>query len=224
MKNYEDLLKTLTSNNYEICHFHQKRSIKHKQCFLRHDIDFSLEDALKISNIEKEFNVSSTFLFLIATDHYNLNSYYSRKIINTISKSHEIGLHFDASFQGDLLEEFNFQKNHISDIIKKQVSVFSFHRPASYGFPEIHDENVICTYDKKFFRDIPYISDSAGNIERVFKGVKECVQKELSFQLLIHPIWWVNPKSLDPKENVIRFKKERLSFLEQSYKLNCKIF
>ena len=224
MKNYQELLEKLKANHYEVSHFIPSNTLLKKQCFMRHDIDFSLEDAQVISEIEKKLDISSTFLFLPASDHYNLSSYHSRKIVAKIAETHDVGLHFDASFKGDLLEEFNFQRNLISNLINKEVKVFSYHRPATYGFPDLYKKSTICTYDNEFFKEIPYVSDSAGNVDRAINETMNCIRENLSFQLLIHPIWWVNSDSLNPIDNVIRFKRERSSFLENSYKLNCKIF
>ena len=47
-----------------------------KNLYLRHDIDFSMEDALKIALIESELNINSSY-FMITSNTYNL---FSKKI------------------------------------------------------------------------------------------------------------------------------------------------
>lgn len=67
-----------------------------KAVILRHDVDFSLEKALEMAEIEKKEEVQSTYFILLSTNFYNIFSKESCDIIKKIqSLGHNIGLHFD---------------------------------------------------------------------------------------------------------------------------------
>ena len=72
-----------------------------------------------------------------------------------------------------------------------RVKIFSFHRGE---FSHLGTENgyfgMDGAYDKKFFRDIGYCSDSEGRWRHHHPLMHPCVQEKKSLQLLIHPIWF----------------------------------
>jgi hypothetical protein len=92
---YEKMLSLLKENNYEICNYenHQRSNC----CvILRHDVDLSLEKALRFAELEFNKGVQSTYFILLSTSFYNLFHRKSNDIIKKIrSMGHEIGLHFD---------------------------------------------------------------------------------------------------------------------------------
>ena len=72
---------------------------KGQKCFLiRHDVDWDLELALKIAQLENNLEIKSTYFILVTSELYNILSPSNKKLINKIKNlNHEIGLHFDAS-------------------------------------------------------------------------------------------------------------------------------
>ena len=64
---------------------------------LRHDVDCSLELALKIAEIENHLGIDSTFFILFHLELYNPFSPSASKIINQILKLvHNIGLNYNT--------------------------------------------------------------------------------------------------------------------------------
>ena len=70
-----------------------------QKCFLiRHDVDWDIELAYKLAQLENNLEIKSTYFILVTSNLYNVFSPSNMKLINKIKNlNHEIGLHFDAS-------------------------------------------------------------------------------------------------------------------------------
>ena len=71
-----------------------------------------------------------------------------------------------------------------------KINAVSFHQPSQKIIDNEIKIKQINTYDKEFFKDIKYLSDS----NMIFKEVLIDIIKSQEFskiQLLVHPIWWV---------------------------------
>lgn len=192
---YSRMIERLRKENYNICPYQETYSAD-KVCILRHDVDTSLESALKFAQLEKKLGVSSTYFVLIRSDFYNPFSKKNSVIINKISElGHDIGLHFDEKYCESI------QNKNIPDIIAEEaesmnrllgitVKSVSMHRPskstldADYKIP-----GLVNSYSQKFFREFKYVSDSRRNWR---EDVEQIIVSEQYPQLhiLTHPIWY----------------------------------
>ena len=188
-KKFLKILNLLQKKKYKFCFF--KKKIKEKEVYLRHDIDFSLNDAVKIAKIEKKKKIFANFFFLISSPFYNIfNKNDKSQIKEIINMGHNVGLHFDPSIY-NIKEVNTFLIKEIkifNDMLNVNSKVFSLHRPRNflnYKFKK----NLINTYDNKFIKKIKYISDSGGffNFEEPISWLNKNNGK--SIQLLLHPIW-----------------------------------
>jgi len=136
------------------------KSSSSNDIILRHDVDSSLELALKIAKIENDLSISSTFFILFHSELYNPFSPSSSKIISQLrSLGHEIGLHYNGSIISQI-------KKDPSDVIKNEIKAFEEHFGTSISVVSAHDPSI----SKKLQIDLP-----EGNN---------------SMQVLTHPIWW----------------------------------
>lgn len=63
--------------------------------FLRHDIDVALGKAAEMAEMEQEFGIRATYMILVNSPVYSIETLSSKSIILEIaSMGHEIGLHF----------------------------------------------------------------------------------------------------------------------------------
>ncbi len=84
---------------------------------LRHDIDFSLESALKMAKLEKELDVRSTYFVLCHHRFYELDRHPNPEILKMISQlGHEIGLHYCPS-------EYRSRSADINSIFKNEIEL-----------------------------------------------------------------------------------------------------
>lgn len=191
---------------------------------LRHDIDFSVEDALKIAALESSLNVKSTFFFMLSSNMYNLMSKANRNLVKEIYEmGHKISLHFDPTVYSDL-DPFVDEKNFFERAFDTTVDIVSIHRPGIFLQENNRDLfGIRHTYQDHYFNDMAYISDSGG------KSVDEKISNYLSqenlpgLQLLLHPIWWTR-ESGSPTETLNLWREFNASFITSEIILNCKTY
>lgn len=156
-KAYVDLINLLKEKNYQFTNYKDYETIN-KVVIFRHDVDNSLERALKVAKIENENKVKSTFFLLLSTDFYNIFSKESNEIIKEIIKlGHEIGLHFDEnrykiSCEKDLAYYVEYEMNILGEVIGKSIESISMHRPSKWILEnDIQFKNIIKLLFKKVF-------------------------------------------------------------------------
>lgn len=166
--------------------------------FLRHDVDFCVRYAAKIAALEYELGVHSTFFFLINSALYNLFEIENLKVIKKIADmGHMVCLHVDEEALQDLTTEDK------RTYLKRQLSIFASVLPftnchiISRHRPNLSKNNgwlpneYLDVYSPPFFKDIEYASDSRGTWRYGYPLERDAFQKKVSFQLLTHPIWWI---------------------------------
>ena len=75
----------------------------------------------------------------------------------------------------------------------------SFHKPNKQNI-EMKLKNIVNVYDRKFFGDDKYVSDSNKKISFLSKVINFYRCEKKTIQILVHPIWWNSKKNnLDKK-------------------------
>lgn len=158
---------------------------------LRHDVDLDLELALRLAEIEQGLGIKTTYFIMACCEAYSPLSKSSRAALRSmVDMGHEIGLHFDPTFQKDDKERqhaVSLEAQIISEACGREVRSLSLHCPSLHGLFPLFD-GFINAYDPKFFSEKTYISDSMRNFrgkdpfEWVNKGETQIVQ------FLIHPM------------------------------------
>jgi len=161
---------------------------------LRHDVDASLEAALKMAEIERKLEIRSTYFVLFSHKLYNLLEKDSLSTLKRISGlGHEIGLHYDVetyeSYGQTLEESTNKEIQMLEHLLNKKIFSMACHNPSLIGKKDLIEEtpDYLNAYDKRFY-DL-YVSDSCRawymkDLMRLLDFKSERVQ------LLIHPILW----------------------------------
>ena len=137
---------------------------------VRHDVEFSIERAFELAEIEKkELKVKSSFFFQITNNSYNPFSYENKKIIMGIKKmGHKIGLHFNYKGQNSNLKikkELISQSKIFNELFENDYRFFSPHRPSKFPFLfKLKSKNLNNTYSKLFFNDF---EKAKKNVDRI---------------------------------------------------------
>jgi len=204
-KAYKELIILLKKNEYSFAtYFNYKDKVN--PVIFRHDVDSSLERALKIALLENQMGVTSTYFILLSTDFYNVFSKKSFGILKKIQDlNHEIGLHFDEkryiiNSLGELNEFVEKEKRILETLLNKEIRSVSMHRPSKWILESnVEFEGILNTYSKEFFNDFKYLSDSRMYWkEDVFKIINE--KKFNQLHILTHPFWYAeNKESLREK-------------------------
>lgn len=169
-----------------------------KFVILRHDIDFDPSILLPMLQAEKSQGVSSTTFFRVAARGYNFLSAPVFDILSLIRDyGSSAGLHLDIGIEncwGKTLDESaNLQMEVYNSVAPVLMRGFSLHQPTNNGGYEFADELVAKwsidyhAYEKRFFKDIKYLSDSGGNWREGHWSEKIDLFEKL--QVLTHPVW-----------------------------------
>ncbi len=164
----------------------------------RHDLDFSIQRAYRIAQIEKEVGVASTYFVHLHNEYYNLFEKEISSLISKISEmGHQIGLHFDTHYynidnEDKLEEKLHLEKEILKGIFGLEVKAFSFHNTTQFtmGCQKWTYAGLINTYAEFFQKNVEYCSDSNGYWR--FKRLHDVITKGNSqqLQILTHPEWW----------------------------------
>ena len=230
---YKAYIKILHKYKDKFCDFANVESMK-SYVLLRHDVEFSPIRALEIAKIENNENISSSFLFQVRSNAYNVLSSINRKIINEIiSLGHKVGLHFYVTH----LEENNWdslrmellkQADILNFAINKEIDRFSYHRPPRWVLKnrEDHLKNLINMYGKSYFelseapQHIKYLADSKHSFPYGNPMGNYAFNK---MQILLHPDEWSN-KGYQTKDNFNSLAEEHLDQFKLTLKTETKIY
>ena len=192
---YRDMIRLLKEKGYRFCNYHHYAT--DERCvILRHDIDNSLDKALRLAEVEWEEGVKSTYYVLLKTDFYNPAAKKANEKIRRIAAlGHDIGLHFDESvYQGqpeDSLPELIRKETKIlSEICDVPVQSFSMHRPNRMTIEKnLEVPGIIHAHGPGLFRGFKYLSARRRHWrEPVLDIIREGAYDRL--HILTHAFWY----------------------------------
>lgn len=192
----------------------------------RHDIDISVNRALRMAEIEAEEGVKSVFFVLFSSTFYNVfENDIMGKLKQIISLGHEIGIHLDMDMypnipdKGKIEKDLDFLSDNIQYLFGVKVSSFSFHNPTPSimnAFTGDYIGQYINAYSKRIIDNVAYCSDSNGYWRH--QSIDEFLDKT-DYNVacvLTHPVWWT-PESLSPRERVQRAIDGRRRYVGENY-------
>lgn len=152
-----------------------------KQTFWRHDVDFSLDAALKMAEFEAERGISAIYYLF-----WNIKQpfYSSREALEAekqlVELGHRTGLHLDERL--DNISKFAE--------IAPEIHV-SFHCPTENVLWKTIP-GLVSAYEPQW--EGYYVADSTGTFRF---GDPEDLVTSLAWQINLHPEWWFEPHWLD---------------------------
>jgi hypothetical protein len=203
LRSYAETLSAYREAGYAVTSFEKYLAEPaSKHMILRHDIDNSIEQALRVARVDAEQSCSSTFFLRVHARGYNLLSLPSLRIVREIeSLGHEVQLHLEGGLSdwlgGDNLDWAERQKTVFEAATGRPLGGFSSHEPARMGGVEFANtllerwrETVTYhAYEDRFMMpNMKYLSDSSGRWREGHFGM--WVGKEDLMQVLTHPFWW----------------------------------
>ena len=220
---YKDMIRLLQKGGYSFCSYHDWRNTE-RCVILRHDIDNSLEQAVKMAEIEAEMGVHSTFFALLRTDFYNVSSPKGQKAVQKIlNLGHEIGLHFDEEAYeescGPIEELIHKEADILSKICDVPVRTVSMHRPSKKTLEaNLQIPGMVNSYGETFLHGFKYLSDSRRHWrEDVLGIIKSGTYDRL--HILTHAFWY-HEENESMKDSLARFvhsaNGERYDQLEEN--------
>lgn len=227
---YKNMLLQLKESQYYFSSYHNWERFP-KCVIMRHDIDQSMQAALNVAQIEAENGVSATYFVLLGSNFYNPASPGVQADIKKLrNMGHEVGLHFDKSaYVATTLpmpQLIQREARVMEALCGFPITTVSMHRPTS----ELLDSNLqipglINVYDKVFFRDFKYISDSRRQWrEPVSDIIRGGQYKRL--HILTHAFWYhEQEKSIYQTlyDFITGANKERFESMQKNIKDLCSI-
>ena len=196
LESYKHIIEMALKNDYKCLPFN---SLVFEQetptMFLRHDIDFSIDYALELAQLENSLGVNSTFYVLISSFSYNFLDHGNLSILKKIrGMGHEVGVHLDSRILIDHgltkgAQIINSIYSLMPDIFNSKS--FSMHNPVRDDLSFKINDYVNC-YSLMHLKNWVYVSDSNRNFRG--KDILELIENKENIQFLSHPIWWVNEK------------------------------
>jgi len=203
---YISLINSLRRNGYVFTDYFSY--VNQPQCvIIRHDIDFSLENALLLSEREQKEGIPSFWFVLLKTNFYNIFTSENLRILRAIQKNGgKIGLHFDESqytlkrnaneeYQRLLYTFIQKKRDLLGILLDTEINAVSMHRPSlDFLQKELEFPGIVNAYGKTFFSDFKYLSDSSRHWR---EDVEQIVEHRLypRLQILTHAFWYQEKES-----------------------------
>ena len=192
---YRELISLLKQEDYQFCGYFDYAD-KDKCVIMRHDIDNSVEQAVRLAQVEQEEGIRATYFVLLKTDFYNPASKAVNDGLQAIrNMGHEIGLHFDETVyegcsQETIPEMIRKEADILSDICGFPIRSFSMHRPNQVTLGKnLEVPGLVNSYGEEFFHRFKYLSDSRRNWrEPVLDIIRSGEYARL--HILTHAFWY----------------------------------
>ena len=205
------MLNLLRENGYEFSDY--KSDGKYDKCVvLRHDIDTSLDKALKMAQIEYDNNVKSTYFALLSTSFYNIAERNARdKLLRIRDLGHDVGLHFDELNYAEGInveDKIILEAEIMSELLGYKVDSVSMHRPSQKTLNANYSlrGQLINSYGQRVFKGYKYVSDSRRRWrEDVISIIRSNQYSKL--HILTHAFWY-NDAELTIEESMSRFLRD----------------
>ena len=201
---YRGMLSAAQRDGYVLSSFREYNSGKKKTIIVRHDVDYTLNGVLDIAQIERDLDVTATYMFRVHAHEYNLFSPHAYRLLQDLQAlGHEIGLHFEAPnfarvFGLCARDVLRKEKQILESLAGCSIVSGSEHRDISnsiHATPyyselfNIHDDGFqFYAMNSKFCKEMKYLSDSNGFWREgdllVHLGDHD------KFQIVTHPDWW----------------------------------
>jgi len=216
---YRALLGAFRDRGYAVRGFADAAPAQ-RHLILRHDIDYSLDAALPMAEMEAELGFHAAYFVLVRSAFYNPAAPDGARVLARLAAlGHEIGLHFDAALyenDGGALDAAAARECALLEhMTGTPVATISFHRPA----PALLGRSGALggrrhAYEPRFFTEMGYCSDSGGAWHRGAPLDHPAVADGRALQLLTHPIWWQDPPT-EPAKRLARFLADHACRLDR---------
>ncbi len=224
---YINLIKSLIGRGYKITPYDAVHPDK-PHLILRHDIDMSLQAAVRIATLEAQYGWKSYYFIMVRSFLYSIFTPEAQALMRQIiDLDHNIGLHFDPhpyensdAMNSAATQEVAF----LSNIIGKSIEIISFHRPSKSLLGSSENlAGIPHTYQPRFFQDIGYCSDSRGGWHHGHPFEHLSVKEGKALQLLTHPIWWDGIER-SPEERLSDYVKNHVEKFKSTLAENCSAY
>lgn len=213
MAGYELILKEILFNGFVIKPSSSLGDQESESVYLRHDVDFSVINAVGMAGVENRLGISATYYVLLSGPYNVFHPRSSAAIQKLVNLGHDIGLHYDLRTYPGKKDEaaatLDVQISILESITRRCVRTIVMHEPfRRRGDIFLEHRNFVNPgrYQQTDL-DLRYVSDScrAWRDDSLLVFLRrEAFEKRLL--LNIHPELWLATK----RRNRIRYLDETL--------------
>lgn len=230
--NYRKILEAMIGKGYTFTAFdYETINSDEKIVIWRHDVDFSLNRARRLAEIESKIEktkIKSTYFIHLQSSFYNvLESDQYKMIGEIVDLGHEIGLHFDHGFYTQdkrmtdekEIEEYAFlEKEMLEKYFGIDIEAVSFHNPEAANTLTLRQDyyaGMVNAYSQTIFDNCKYCSDSNGYWR--YDRLEDVIETgHAKLHILTHPAWWT-PSAMMPYERIKRCVDGRREMVMEAY-------
>src|SRR3954451_13199291 len=157
---YRALLAGLLAGGCRFARFVDGPPSGGRTIYLRHDVDYSLELAVELAEINSELGVQATFFVQVRAELYNVFAPEEAARIQRLrALGQRLALHYLPAEAGE--DDADGIRHDLELLRRVEPDVdhaFAWHRPmAGFGTrPELDVPGLVNVYGRRFFREMPY--------------------------------------------------------------------
>lgn len=144
LENYKSIIFSFLENGYQIVPLGAEAKNSGKILYLRHDVDFSLDLAIKLAEVNYQLGVKGCFFLMVRSSLYNLVEETSQEYIKSLKiLDQTLGLHFCLPFSMQRAPVQDLGEVHrliwhdfelLNNITGKELApAMSWHNPSNLG-------------------------------------------------------------------------------------------
>jgi hypothetical protein len=209
LDHYREIVQLAKDQGFQFILHKDEFVPERKDIIWRHDVEFSLDIALKMAVIEHGLGVKTTYFFQIHSEFYNILERYMSDILRDIQLlGHHIGLHFDSHYY-DVQDEETLErtirqdKKYFEAVFGLELDTFSFHETTPFILSCQKDfyGDMLNVYSGKIKSNYQYCADSTGFWRYEILDEVLLDPKVQHLQVLTHDAMW-SERVLSPRQRV----------------------
>lgn len=191
---YRTFLERLRSAGYEFRPF--GRELEGREVTLRHDVDLSVEAAVRMARLEADLGIRSTYCVLVTSPLYQPFDGEHRELIAEIEAlGHDVALHFSTHEYWGPDEVPGAERLHsrvrdeqaiLGKVVDGWPDTVSFHIPPEWVLDRSF-RGFQSTYAPAYYSEIDYVADSS---QRWREEPPDLAELDGAVQILTHPGLW----------------------------------
>jgi hypothetical protein len=193
-------------------------AVPQQSILLRHDIEYSVECAYEMAQVEQRLGVKSSYFVLVHSVFYNpFSPNNTRMLLEMVEMGHEIGLHYETYYFEDrglnVVEGIRSDANYLGQVLGVDIKSVSQHRPARSSVVEGIGMHYVDAYRHDLIYELFYISDSGVKWRNI--NLMECLGKHKRIHALLHPDYWNFSERDDLPSMYRKITKRNCKILEE---------
>lgn len=170
--------------------------------YLRHDVDFSLTDALPMARAEAALNVKATYYVLLSGPYNVLAAENRQALRELVELGHEVGLHYDLATyptdEGGARARLAWEVGVLEELACVPVRTVRLHQPSLAGADPFRTGPLLHPHDPAYAEGLVYASDSCRRWRDT--TLLDCLGPGRPRRLLLntHPELWLDGSVEDP--------------------------